>query len=422
MLVASEVRHRVRTRLSLPQQDGVGIRWQCISLLVALLAIWTRLPSAFLHPQFFAEDGAVWFQQAYNLGWIHSLFFPQAGYIQLFPRLVAGFALLFPLVWAPLIMTIVGALIQALPVVVLLSRRCANWGPLPTRLLMAAAYLLIADASEIHVVVTNAMWHLALLQALLAFGDSPRGATGRVGDVVLFAVGSLTGPFCLLLFPLTAIYLWIRRMPWTAVIAAMLGSGAVVQAIVIHSTQKRTSIPLGASPEVFLRIFGGDVILDSVMAWDGWQRPLALLAIVAVAGLTIWAVCWWKTTLPMRLFVVFAALLFVVSLKDPLVVKHAARWIVIEHATGIRYWFFPSLSFLWAVAWCATDPRTGAARPAAAVVLLALAVYSLHRWQYDAWPDRHYAAYVERFENATMGEIVVFPLQPDPWTMTLVRK
>ena len=75
--------------------------------------------------------------------------------------------------WAPLIMNLAGALIQALPVTALLSRRCAPWGPLPVRMAMAALYIAIPDAPEIHVVLTNAMWHLALLQALLAFSASP---------------------------------------------------------------------------------------------------------------------------------------------------------------------------------------------------------------------------------------------------------
>ena len=62
----------------------------------ALFAIFTRLPGALLHPQFFAEDGWVWYEQAYNLHWLRSLFIPQAGCLYIFPRLVAGISLLFP--------------------------------------------------------------------------------------------------------------------------------------------------------------------------------------------------------------------------------------------------------------------------------------------------------------------------------------
>lgn len=415
-------------RLSVLREDGLGTGWSCLVFLVALFAIWSRLPSAFSHPQFFAEDGAVWFEQAYNLGWIHSLMLPQAGYMQLFPRLIAGVTLLFPLLWAPLITNIVGAIVQALPVVVLLSRRCANWGPMPTRLVMAAAYLLLSNASEIHVVITNAMWHLTLVLALLAFGNPPKSWIGRAVDIVLFTAGALTGPFCLILFPLTLIYWWLRRTEWTAFLLLILEIGAIVQAEVIYygrtgpPAQPEAAAPLGAHAVELLRIFAGDVILNSVIVREGWRQPALLLAAVAVAGIAIWIVCWRWTTVPMRLFFLFAFLLLGVSLRDPRSTDLSARLIRIEHADDLRYWFFPSLSFLWALAWCATDTRTRIMRYVAVPILLLATAYSLRHWEYNAWTDQHYSAYVEKFERARPGEAITFPLTPDRWTMTLVRR
>ena len=81
------------------------------------------------------------------------------------PRLAAGLALLFPLNWAPLVMATVGLLIQSLPVTILLSSRCRAWAPLPTRIVLAAIYVAIPNAREIHIVATNTMWHLAVSQS-----------------------------------------------------------------------------------------------------------------------------------------------------------------------------------------------------------------------------------------------------------------
>src|ERR1700735_3137423 len=101
--------------------EGASFGWQVAAFLAALLAVFSRLPGAFLHPQFFAEDGWVWYQQAYNLHWLRSLTIPQAGYIQMLPRLVAGVTLLFPMQWAPMLMNWCGAVAQVLPVTALLS-------------------------------------------------------------------------------------------------------------------------------------------------------------------------------------------------------------------------------------------------------------------------------------------------------------
>ena len=66
-------------------QGGLSFGWQVVILLAALLAIFSRQPGTLLRPQFFAEDGWVWYQQAYNLGWFRPLFITQAGYLQTLP-------------------------------------------------------------------------------------------------------------------------------------------------------------------------------------------------------------------------------------------------------------------------------------------------------------------------------------------------
>jgi hypothetical protein len=114
--------------------SGIDPAWQPAVFLFSLLLVFSRLPGALFHAQFFAEDGWVWYQQAYNLHWLPSLGIAQAGYLQTLPRLVTGLVLLFPMQWAPLIMNLAGAAIQVLPVNALLSHRCSTWGHSPCRL------------------------------------------------------------------------------------------------------------------------------------------------------------------------------------------------------------------------------------------------------------------------------------------------
>ena len=110
-----------------------------------MIALFCRSPRLLTHAQFYAEDGTIWFAQAYNGGWLHSLTLPQAGYLNTMPRLAAGLALLVPLPWAPLVMVIVGMTGQALPVPILLSPRSRNLASLPTRMLLAALYVALPE-------------------------------------------------------------------------------------------------------------------------------------------------------------------------------------------------------------------------------------------------------------------------------------
>ena len=72
--VSSSARARIARLWSiLNEREGLQWRGQLVALAIAALTLLLRAPSFFLHPNFYAEDGRFWFQQAYNLGWLHSL-------------------------------------------------------------------------------------------------------------------------------------------------------------------------------------------------------------------------------------------------------------------------------------------------------------------------------------------------------------
>jgi hypothetical protein len=114
--------------------------WVVVAFLAAIAVLVTRRPDAILHPQFWAEDGTVFYAQAYNHPSIGQIFAPSAGYLQLLPRFVALAAQLFPLSWGPAIFAFVGIAVQGAPAALLVSRRLEN--VIPDRRLRIAAGLL----------------------------------------------------------------------------------------------------------------------------------------------------------------------------------------------------------------------------------------------------------------------------------------
>ena len=284
-------------------EDDLSRGARCAVFALVLLALFTRRPALFLHAQFYAEDGRAWFAQAYNSGWRHSLTLPEGGYLNTLQRLVAGFALLVPFRWAPLLMAVAGLLIQALPVPVLLSARCRSWGTLPLRCVFAAIYVVLPNSLEVHVLLTNAQWHLALLLALIAFAEPPAGWWGRLFDVCLFAIGSVSGPFCIVLLPLMLIYGWMRKDSWSIVLAGLAAPGALLQLGLI-ATHARSTTALGATPLLFLRLLGGHVFTASMLgssglaSWHGMvPLAVALLADVFGIGLLVYAMRWMSLAL-----------------------------------------------------------------------------------------------------------------------------
>ena len=177
-----------------------------IIFLLAFAAVISRRLDGIFHAQFYAEDGHVWFANAYNMGWWRPLLHPQDGYFQTFPRLGADLALLVPLALAPLVMNLLAFAVQALPVNILLSSRSAVWGGIGFRAALAAVCVGLPNAGEISMGITESQWMLALCAFLLLVASPPESRGAKVFDVAVLAMCGLTGPFCIFCF----LWLW----PW----------------------------------------------------------------------------------------------------------------------------------------------------------------------------------------------------------------
>jgi hypothetical protein len=405
-------------------REGLTAGWQVNVFVLTALLLFSRSPGYLTHAQFYAEDGRIWYAQAYNWGWLDSLVTPQAGYLNIMPRLAAGLALLAPFQWAPLIMAIVGLLIQSLPVPILLSQRLCKWGSLPVRMFLAAIYVAIPNASEIHIVVTNTQWHLALIAVLLAFAASPQTWAGRLVDCVLFLLSALSGPYCILLAPMLLVFWWIRRKRWSLAMFGLVSLGAATQiAEILHGTH-RVQGPLGATPATFLRLLGGNVIASALFGSYAFARLAPLIFIVAAAllGLCICSYCLRFASLEWRFFLVYCAALYAASLRSPLTQPGAPAWNVLMDLNSGRYWFFPMLAFVWSAVWCALVGRNRVFRRAGMFVLLTMSVGILRDWRFAAYPNPSFADSVRNLRDAKPGERIVMPIVPPGWTMELVKK
>jgi hypothetical protein len=404
--------------------DGLGGGEQLLVFALATLALFSRRPSLLTHAQFYAEDGTFWFAQAYNLGWLHSLLLPQAGYFNTMPRLAAGLALLVPLERAPLVMAIVGLLVQALPVPILLSRRLCNWASLPTRLLLAALYLAMPNTREILIVATNTQWHLALAALLLALASSPRTWLGRAFDIAVVLAAAFSGPFCILLAPIALLFWWLRRQPWSLLISALVSLVACVQiGLLLHNTL-RVHTALGVRIEPLLRMVGGNIVAGALFGTYAFasKAPMILLLAAALVGMSIYFYCLRFANLQWKLFLIYCLALFAASLSSPLVGGSKPLWDLLVDAVSARYWFFPMLAFVWSAVWCALYGRHRLFRIAGACIVLCMAFGVVHDWEYRPLPDDHYVKFVERMREAKPGDHLIFPIVPEGWQMELIKR
>jgi len=396
---------------------------------VALLVL--RRPDAVLNPQFFAEDGAVWYQQACNDGAINSLLRTNNGYFQTFSRFVAIIALGVPLARAPLVLNLTAILVEALPALFLVSSRMRNLGGLPLRGALALLYLMVPNAGELHANITNAPWNLAVLAFLVLIAETPRSWAGRVFDLTVMVLTAVTGPFCILLLPVAILYVGFRQKTWKTVLLAVLAGGVMLQALaLLLAGHQRTHQQLGASLVGFCRIVAGQVILPVLQGRNRLDhlahsaRGVSILAcLVTVLAALVFGYALRRGSLELRSFVLFAMLLLAASLAFPTPNATGDQWGPLQQPGGVaRYWYIPEMAAMAVVLWLLGKGRPAALRVAAAVLICFMVFGAVKHWRYTSFPDLHFAEYARRFAQLPPGASLKIPINPQRWEMTLVRK
>jgi hypothetical protein len=390
----------------------------------------TRRPDALTNPQFYAEDGMITFADIYNHGFLATLLVPQSGYYQSLPVVVAGIARLLPLAWAPFAMNLVAIAVRALPVGLLLGERARTISPdARVRALLATLYIALPGLPDADGNIDNALWYLAVAAVIVLMLAPPARRRGRLFDGAILLACATTGVFTIVLAPLALIYRRWRPAGVAVSSVAILGVGAVLQIASLLYLQyhlpagfnvvPRISMPLHASPQLFLQIVGGRVMLPALFGYSlsfGEGPALLAGAVAVVLGLLAFR----RASAEPRLFLAFAALLLVMALAHP----QGTTWpaLALANDSG-RYFLIPELAVVATLVWAlGTARQLPAVRLVIAVLLVIAAVVIPAEWSYAPYVPTNFAARAARFERSPPGTRMVFVINPASWTMMLDKR
>jgi hypothetical protein len=391
-----------------------------------------RRPDAVLRPQFWAEDGAVFYAGADGQG-AGALLVPDAGYLVLVPRLAAFLAQPLDLAAAPALFNLVGLIFQLAPALFVLSSRFEHAVPsLVIRALIGVVYLMVPNA-EVHATVTNAQWHLAILMCMVVIAAPGRGVGWRVLDIAVLILGGLTGPFVLVVAPLMLLRWVTSHRRWYGVLSGLTAALAGVQlGVILHGG--RPEVQLGAGARSLIRILVDRIVMPGITGvqnpaiyslhwWHGliWATML-VLGVVALAGHGML-----RGPAELRILLAFSAITLTLSLLTPKVTPTGPQWPPLVEVgqmwqdliPGGRYFLIPTVGFLVLVIWAVSRlPRP--VRAAAGVLLISgFLGGTASQPQYLPHPDQHLAAYASRLRAASSGTVVDVPINPLPMHMAL---
>ncbi|HYA00419.1 MAG TPA: hypothetical protein VEK76_08725 [Candidatus Binatia bacterium] len=387
----------------------------------------SRRPDAFTNPQFYAEDGARWFSDAYNDGPWQALFLSYQGHFLVQPRLVALIATPFGAASAPRIYNIFGLIFQILPVAFFLSPRFRSVLPsLWARTALCAVYLLM-PSTELNVDVASAQFHLVILATLVLVAPPPTGWGWRLFDAATMTLTALTGAFVYVLLPVALLWWWLRRQRHTAVLCLILLLGLGAQ---LYSTTvaPRTSSSLGASFSNLMLILCDRVILAGLFAEEGHTH-------VFVAGHThavLWAALFCVASLPvvlyaalrapweLRFFDLTALGITAAGLAFPLVSTGGDQWaIIVSGQAAERYFLMAQVAWVITLLWAASRLPRPPLRVAGWGLTAAAFVSGLVvAWQYPAFTDDHWPQEAAEIASSPPGAHLTLPIPPfPPWSV-----
>ena len=398
----------------------------CLVAVLSVVAIVSRRPDAVWNPQFWGDDGAYFYADAYAHGW-HVLLRPLNGYVLILPRLGALVATLFPLRWAPLVINLIAIAIQALPALILVTKRFAFLGTWRMRLLIAVFVLATPTSPEIHANLDNSQWYMALLAFLVLVAEPSTSKAWRVFDVVVVLFSGMTGPFCIFLLPVAAIMRWVRGTRWATVLLVINCITVAIQVPVILITGGRSHAPLGATPGLLIRIVGGHVLLGPLLGPQFTVNHPALAgracSLVFAVALVVIAYVLRKGPVHFRLLALFAGSLLAASLLSPQAALTRPQWpVLLLPLSATRYWFIPGVAWLWTLVWMVGPDRPAFVRFLGALAVAAALCTGIAYWRLPAFVNYDFPRYAREFQQVPPGTEFTIPINPPGWKVTLRKK
>ena len=242
-----------------------------------------------------AEDGSIYFQQAYRHGGLAVLFRGYGGYLQLPPRLLGGISAFIPIGQLALFLAVSAQVVNALLATFVYW---ASDGWITSRLArLALASLVVLMPVLVHentATISNTIWTFVAVApwALVSLAERPLAVSFR--SIVAFLAATATA-LAAIFVPLAIGYALIRKTRATWMVVIAFCTGLAVQAAVVshtkddrrhalHAVRQVSRVPELISVRVVAQYLLADKGIGSF--WDHRRLLVVAAPIVLVAILT----------------------------------------------------------------------------------------------------------------------------------------
>lgn len=418
-----------------PLSSGHGARTEGGAVIATLAAvaflILLKTPNDLTIPQFWAEDGAIFFQQQF--GHIQpQLFETYNGYLHAVPRFVAWFATFFNLKHSPFVYNLAALLVDA-SAITYFAFKSRFLAPIWLTILI---FMVTPSSNVVMGNLTNVQWFLqfALFAAVL-YPSHTTGWRKSVLPAVIIFIISLTGPFSIFCAAISAgiaigvSFVWLTRSAsavanatrrwWASLNKYYIAAtfiGGIIQATLIEVSPRgyHYSFSWAAANALLVKGF-------QLHTFGMTITPNTLSGVIAALALTYTVIYCWRQP-HLEYFILLAMFLF--GSFQLLAVASNVNIGPLVGATsfaGDRYYFFAKIGFWLAVAYLATELAKHHEVPDLCLLvplcLIVIALMNPQLLRRKPLPNLHWGQ-ASRALKSGHGQVVI-PINPAPWAIRL---
>ncbi len=357
----------------------------CLMCIAGLTAsLYWRRPDAFYNPQLWAEDGAIFFPDAFFQG-LKSLVIPYAGYFHILARFVAWLGSLLPVRYVPHWYEFASWLLLVGIIVYIFSRRFPFGGGL--KLLLGLALVATTADNEVFFNLANWAFLCSFFWLLLSVSSEPQSRGQSLFDVFLLTLAGLNTPFAVCLWPLFLLRWGIRRTRHSLI---LFGLSLIVAAIQFWNMPGR--IEAGGMIPAMSRTFAdvliyrfGFIFLGEHIYKLQLTDPLRFLVLIGMGvfyGGLIWLALRKKNWPALSIIsggLVAAALSLYVMRQIPAALIHSAG----------RHFFIPAVTLAWGL--LLTDNKPNYWRWVPLAMIFTAFLFFTPAYKNEVWPDLDWA-------------------------------
>ena len=386
--------------------------------IVLLIGLIFRRTDAFLNPQFYAEDGTIFFQQAENLG-LKSLITPYAGYFHTTLRVLALIPSLLKinLQYIPAVYSFFSFMITYFIGVQLL--KSAYYLNLKNKVLFATIMLFVPIGAEMFMNITNCIWILSLylINFLLFAHQHYEKEQNKWLVLSALLIISLTGPYSLLLSPVVVFVIYDERkslktkqlLPYLII---LFGGSVQLLSILVKGSIKRV---VSGTPEKFhiLKLIEynvGDLLFMRNTFLSNIPDTIKTIITIAVFLILLYFIfnAYNKLNNSRKYILILTPFLFLASFI-------AAFWpmeYVARSFVAPRYYFVPFTCIMW-IFLLAFDYLINI-KVAAIYLLYFIALRSMR----SVLPDKQWKKQIQEYQTGNKDSIEI---NPKGWSVKLNR-